>query len=406
MFIVFILLGGFLLLVPRLYRKKNTNIPTKEIKKNPSFAILIPARNESKVISGLLESIQSQTERISMQDVYVIVESENDPTVLITEKFGSKIIVRKHLELKRKGYALNEAVEEILSCGKNYDAYFIFDADNILSPTYLEEMKRTYLEGYDIGIGYRNSKNGNVNMITACSTLTFSMINTLGNEAKNINHENVVVSGTGFYIKGKWIEKWKGYPFHSLTEDYELYLYSILNEMTSFYNKKAIFYDEQPLTLKQTIVQRTRWIKGFFSARKIYIPKIRKSIFKKSKNKGSRVLESIGIMPYLCMVIGALGLIFLNLGRGIYHQVFENSNFFFYYFIALFLLLLVYLILVIFTGYLISREKYLNLNKKTKWKSLFYNPIFLASYIICLVKSITHKEIEWVPIEHTENVIQ
>ena len=401
--IFFFLIGLFYLFYPKFYRKTNTNIPQKETKE-PHFAAVIPARNESKVIEGLLKSLQNQTFPFSMEDVYVIVESETDPTVMITKNYGSHIIVRKHLDKRRKGYALEEGFEFILKSKKNYDAYFIFDADNILSPTYLEEMKKTYLEGYDIGIGYRNSKNGNHNMISACSTLTFSMINTLGNEAKNKYHENVVVSGTGFYIKGKWIQKWQGYPFHSLTEDYELYLYSILHEMTSFYNTKAVFYDEQPISFQQSILQRTRWIKGFFTSRKEYIPKIKKSIHKDTKNKGSKILECVGIKPYLFFIIGILGLFMTYLISGIEKVITFKNICQFEFLISFGILLFAYMVLLCFTAFLIHREKDLNLNRKMKIQALFFNPLFLATYILCLFKSM--KKVEWVQIEHTESKIK
>ena len=98
----FFLIGFFYFLYPKFYKKSNTNIPKKETKE-PSFAVVIPARNESKVIEGLLKSIQNQTFSVAMEDVYVIVETKADPTVKITKNYGSQIIFRKHLEKRRKG---------------------------------------------------------------------------------------------------------------------------------------------------------------------------------------------------------------------------------------------------------------------------------------------------------------
>ena len=274
LFVNIIIFDIMLFIVTAFKSRSNHNYPIKESISNPKFAVLIPARDESKVIEGLIKSIKDQTFNINMNDVYVILEDINDYTCDIASKYGATTIVRKNLELRRKGYALDEAVKFILDSGKKYDAYFIFDADNVLDKDYFRNMNETFFNGYDIGIGYRNTKNGNDNVVAACSTLTFSMINTLGNLQKNKDSRNVTISGTGFYIKGSFIEKWKGYPFHTLTEDYELTLYSSLNEMTSFYNDKAMFYDEQPTSFKVSLDQRTRWIRGFFDARKIYVKKL------------------------------------------------------------------------------------------------------------------------------------
>ena len=64
------------------------------------------------------------------------------------------IVYSKNLNKKRKGFVLDDAIKEILKSNKKYDAYFIFDADNILDKNYIKEMTKSFDEGYDIGIGY------------------------------------------------------------------------------------------------------------------------------------------------------------------------------------------------------------------------------------------------------------
>ena len=54
-----------------------------------------------------------------MKDVYVIVESLKDETVNICKKYSASVILRKKLNLQRKGYALDEAVKEILLKNKS-----------------------------------------------------------------------------------------------------------------------------------------------------------------------------------------------------------------------------------------------------------------------------------------------
>ena len=239
-----------------------------------------------------------------MKDVYVIVESLKDETVNICKKYSASVILRKKLNLQRKGYALDEAVKEILSKKQKYDAYFIFDADNVLDKDYIKNMIPIFDKGYDLASGYRNCKNGNKSVVAAASALTFSLVNTVFNNKKNKETRNITFSGTGFYIRGYLIEKWKGYPFHTLTEDYELSSYATLNNLTTYYNTKSIFYDEQPLRFKDTINQRIRWIRGYFDVRKIYNKKMIKSINKNDKNNGSKIDESVGILSFLERYMG------------------------------------------------------------------------------------------------------
>ena len=400
LFVNIIIFDIMLFIVTAFKSRSNHNYPIKESISNPKFAVLIPARDESKVIEGLIKSIKDQTFNINMNDVYVIVEDINDYTCDIVKKYGATTIVRKNLELRRKGYALDEAVKFILASGEKYDAYFIFDADNVLDKDYFRNMNETFFNGYDIGIGYRNTKNGNDNVVAACSTLTFSMINTLGNLQKNKDSRNVTISGTGFYIKGSFIEKWKGYPFHTLTEDYELTLYSSLNEMTSFYNDKAMFYDEQPTSFKVSLDQRTRWIRGFLDARKIYVKKLYEAFKTNGKNSGSQFSNWIGVKPYILIAIFLVLELFAKLVAGMCYLSVNQLLAYKFFGQFLFLIFICYMVLLIATMIIIIREKKIDLSMSSKIKAIFFNPIFLISYVYCAIMALTHKNLDWKKINH------
>lgn len=391
----------FLFIYMHIKGKKNSNYPTPIKCKKPKFAFLLPARDESAVIGGLLESIANQTVKVDMKDVYVIIESMEDKTVEIAKSYGARVVLRQRLDLKRKGYALDEGVKYILSKGYSYDAYFIFDADNILKRDYLEKMTETFKKGYDIGVGYRNTKNGDVNVVAAASTLTFSMINTIGNETKNKDTRNITISGTGFYIKGSIVEEWKGYPFHTLTEDYELTLYSSLNSLTSYYNRDAEFYDEQPTKFSVSITQRTRWIKGFFESRKKYANLLRKSSRIPSKNSGSQFIDGLGVTPYIIMVVGFMSDIMIKLIGSIYLLSQDDARAYPMFGEMIVLLLAIYTILFLVTGLMIYKEEEkIDLSLKSKIRALLFNPIFLASYIYCAIIALTNDNIGWTKIEH------
>lgn len=384
----FILLIYSYLVMPRCYLKP------KKYNNKKRYCILIPARYESKVINNLLLSITKQTTKINPKDIYIIVESIKDKTVDIAKQYNMNIILRENLSLKRKGYALNDAVTYILKKQIHYDAYFIFDADNILDKDFIKNMEKSINEGYDIGIGYRNTKNSNT-LVSASSALTFSMINTMLNERKNKYHNNLTISGTGYYIKGSIIEEWNSFPFHSLTEDYELTLYAILNNLTTTYNKKAIFYDEQPDNFNVSLKQRTRWVKGYFEARKKYINKISKSETKNDPNFASKVNAFLGVTPYIYIIIGLL-IILVNI------LITKGITTFLCY-LTIFLLL-IYILLALFTIIMLKKEKNsLNISKSMKIKVIFYNPIFMFSYIICLLRSIFIKDVKWDRIDHNKN---
>lgn len=382
------------------YAVGRNEITLVEREKQPEFAVLIPARDESAVIEGLLKSLEEQTVKVKTEDVYVIVEAEDDPTVGICRKHGVGVFVRPKVTLSRarKGFALDEVIREILS-KRRYDLYFIFDADNVLASEFMEGMLESYMAGYEIIKGYRNAKNGNANAIAAVSCLTFSMINTLVNRDRAKHQANIVFSGTGYCIDGKLVDRWQGWPFRSLTEDYEISLYATLHGLATYYNEAAVFYDEQPTRYTQTVAQRVRWIKGYFSARKKYVPLMRGVLSKRrakngTRNAGSLAKECIGVKPAILAVVGAVlvvlgGVVMLG-RRGEWGWALAVVGVAF---------VLLYIILAGVTVHILRQEK-LDLARSMKIKIVLFNPLYLVTYVPCALKALLRREVAWVKIEH------
>lgn len=372
---------------------RQNQMELKARKQKPEFGVLVPARDESKVIAGLLESLKQQTVKVDFKNVYVIVERRDDPTVEIAKNYGAQVFVRPKVTAKRarKGYALDEAIRAILK-KRHFDLYFIFDADNVLEKNFVAEMLKCYAAGYEIATGYRNAKNGNANLIAAASCLTFSMINTIVNRERVKYQANMVFSGTGYYIDGKLIDRWQGWPFHSLTEDYEISLYATLHGLTTFYNEAAVFYDEQPVRYAQTVAQRVRWIKGYFSARRQYIPLMREKC--ETQNHGSLVKERIGVNP---AIIAVVGFVLITLGGMMGLMSVGRWGLGFGFMLAM--LALLYIVLFGLTGWILRQEK-LDLSREMKMKLMLMNPIYLVTYVPCALKALLKREVAWVKIEH------
>lgn len=361
-------------------------------------AILIPARDESRVISELLESLQKQSLAVQPEDIYVIVENEHDPTIGICQGRGVNCVVRQPPIKACKGAALDEAVQQILKQQKHYDLYFIFDADNLLSPDYLEKMLTVYRQGYVMATGYRMPKNGNQNLVTAASALTFTMVNVMGNRARMRHQGNVVFSGTGCFVAGKLVEQWQGWPFQSLTEDYEMSLYATTEGLPTFYQEKAIFYDEQPTKYHQTTMQRTRWIRGYFDARRIYLKQIwqKLRLRPRAHNYGSLVREFVGVTPLILMVAGLVVELITCLVRLIMAR-----NMLYSIIVIVGLIVLVYIIMVVATIMMLKREK-TKFRNSLKLKLIFYNPTYLLGYVPCALTAILKHKVTWQKIDHGE----
>ena len=126
-----------------------------------------------------------------------------------------------------------------------------------------------------------------------------------------------------------------------------------------------------------------------------------KSINKNDKNNGSKIDESVGILPYIFMVLGLttwfLSLIFFI----VYNFFLKNIIWKKYVLELLIFMLIIYFALFIMTVVIILLEKSkIDLSLKSKIKVLFYNPIFMISYVPCAIKALTSKEVKWTKTNH------
>ena len=150
-----------LVLISYKYIKENKNVQDYFLSKNVGYGKLEKVENEYKQqcikawknFKKLHKSYTGSESGWAAAIEYDVKKGIDDSVTQeqIAKKYNANIIIRQKLELKRKGYALMEAIEKITKT-KNYDAYFIFDADNILDKNYISEMNKSFMSGYDIGI--------------------------------------------------------------------------------------------------------------------------------------------------------------------------------------------------------------------------------------------------------------
>ena len=112
---------------------------------------------------------------------------------------------------------------------KDYDAYLIFDADNIVHPNFISEMNNTLCNGYRVAQGYRDSKNPSDTWISSSHSLHYMIQNYFMNRARMNINKSCFVNGTGFMISKEYLNE-NGYNSLTITEDIELMFKSILEK--------------------------------------------------------------------------------------------------------------------------------------------------------------------------------
>lgn len=361
------------------------------------FAVLISARNESAVIGNLLESINNQTYGKDLVDVFVVADNCTDNTAEIAREFGANVYERFNKINVGKGYALNFLLKHIAKdfAEKQYDAFFVFDADNVLDPNYIDEMNKTFSGGYDILTSYRNSKNYGDNWVSAGYALWFLRESKYLNYPRMLLNTSCAISGTGFMFSKKIADKLDGWKYYLLTEDIEFTVDHVINDYKIGFCKNAVLYDEQPNDFKQSVRQRMRWAKGYFQVMCNYGTKLIKGTFKKSF---SCYDMSMSIIP---AVLFTLGTIVVN-GSALIAGLLTGVSI-----MPIIDALVKAVIGMYLTMYVIG-----TITTVTEWKQIYTStykkilytftfPVFMMTYIPITVMAL-FKKVEWKPIVHSK----
>jgi cellulose synthase/poly-beta-1,6-N-acetylglucosamine synthase-like glycosyltransferase len=365
----------------------------KESQTKRKFAAIIAARNEEAVIGNLVESLKMQDYPKDKFDIIVIADNCTDATAEIAQQAGAIVYKRFNKAEVGKGYVLKFAFEKIFAERDIYDAFCIFDADNVVDRHFISEMNNAIEAGYDVAQGCRDMKNPEDTWISGCHAIFFWMENRFYNSARSILGLSATINGTGFMVTTSFLKQ-IGYNTYTCTEDIEFSLQSILAGKRIGWVPGAVLYDEQPIALGQSMTQRTRWIKGFIQCFTRYSGSMLRKILKKPDDVA--VDAFMYLIGFLVMIAGmiscAMSFIFVVLrifdpvGTLINLLFITIGSLFAFWFAAAFELFL---------------DKRLS---KGLVKAIFTFPIFNALWVPIYIVCIFKKKVDWKPIIHMRNI--
>ena len=373
---------------------KTVDYPDAPFDKN--YCVLISARNEAKVIGNLINCIHHQTYPEEKIDIWVVADNCDDNTAQLCRDMGCHVVERFNKEQIGKGYALTYLLDTIRESGasEKYDAYMVFDADNLLDKHYVEEMNKAFHAGFQALTSYRNSVNFSENWVSSGSALWFVREGRFLNGTRHVLGTSCHVGGTGFLFSRKIMERNKGWKFHLLTEDLEFTMDTILHGDTIGYCGKAMLYDEQPVTFAQSWRQRVRWSKGFLQVFRYYGLELIKYAIR--ERDFSAVDLSLMICPLTLVTIIriVLGLIFAVCGFVTWQSQLGIMR---VWGLALVESLLTLMLLAAITS-IFERDKIGATNRELVAYCLSF-PVYMLSYVPISFVAIFSKP-EWKPIAH------
>lgn len=389
--LIFAVLGIYQLLVCiiGLTKKKIS----KEYKfKEHKFMAVIPAHNEEKVIEDIIESLKEQNYKKGYVDIYVIADNCTDKTAQIARDKGVFVYERFDSEKKTKGYALEWFFNQILETKPDeYDAFCVFDADNIVSKDFFKEMNKKLCGGEKIVQGYRDIKNAEDTWVTANYALFYWVMNRCYHYSRYKLGLSPLINGTGFMVSMSVLKEMNGWHSKTITEDIEISLLSIARGYKIGWAKDAIVYDEQPLGFRQSWTQRLRWSVGHIQCFKEYFSEVAKQ-----KDLTPTMVDAgIYIFGMPMLLISIVNFILTAIAYSLVP----------YKFFVLNEILKVISIVTIVGMALLSILSLIHDKKSLKkiWKGIVTAPAFFFSWTIINIIAFTQKKIEWKHIEHVKS---
>ena len=240
-----------------------------QAKPQTRFAVLAAARNEEAVIGGFVRSVLDQDYPAELRDVYVIPNNCTDNTEAAAQAAGANII---HClgEVTGKGDALHQAFAQLMA--KGYDAFVVFDADNILAPDYLARMNDAFAAGAMVCKSRTKAANPAAGPVAGCYGLYNACFDLIWNRPRSACGLSAKLIGTGFAVHRSVLEDLGGWNTRTIAEDAEFASQLARAGYQVAWVPEAVNYDEEPTSFRVSLHQRKRWCSGLMQVARRTLP--------------------------------------------------------------------------------------------------------------------------------------
>src|SRR4030042_1694869 len=227
----------------------------------PTFSIVVPVKNEEKVIGRLLAALSKLNYPVDKKEIVIVEDGSTDQTFDICTKYakecaGVKILHRTFSNGKPS--ALNVGLEHAKG-----EIIAIFDADNVPDVNVLMAVCRYFEDPVVAAVqGKTLSINSKEHMLTQFISYEEAVWCEAYLRGKDILNLFVHLKGSCQFIRRDVLEKLKGLHEAVLSEDMEISPRLTENNYKIRYAPDVVAWQESPSDLRTLFKQRTRWFRG------------------------------------------------------------------------------------------------------------------------------------------------
>jgi cellulose synthase/poly-beta-1,6-N-acetylglucosamine synthase-like glycosyltransferase len=301
--------NGLILATGIFHSKLNSKFSHKkisyEVKNYPMISIIIPVKNEEKVIGRCLDAFLKIDYPHDKMEIIIVEDGSIDRTIDICMKYTEKY---PNL-IKFLHKSVSNGKPSALNFGLKYargEIIGIFDADSmpesdILKKVafYFDVLKVDVLQGKTLPI------NTNENILTKIISYE-DFIKYEGRiKGKEILKLFVPLTGSCYFIKKKLILDIGGWNENCLSEDTELAVKLLEKGIKIKYADDIICWQENPSKIKAFYKQRKRWLRGTMEAA-IKYGRLIKKLSKENIDAEMTLIGPFISIPYLLSYLLAI----------------------------------------------------------------------------------------------------
>ena len=235
--------------------------------KNPrgdgvTFSLIVPAKNEEKVLPRLLDRLVSQQYDKSKYEIIVVEDSSTDGTLEVCRKYERSYANVKCLSLPKPNVVNGKArgINEALKVAKG-EVIGVFDADSVPSLDVLSVVAPFFANGsvaVQVKVQPINVRESVIARLASVEELLYEYT-LLGRSRLGLF---VSLEGTGSFVRKDVLVSLGGFDESTLTEDLALSLAIYLSGRKVDYAPEAVVWREVVPRLSWLVKQRLRWYRG------------------------------------------------------------------------------------------------------------------------------------------------
>ena len=357
-----------------IWPKKSTISAVTHSTIRPSIAVIMPAHNESLVISQSIKSILSQ---LGKQDqLLVVADNCSDDTATIAKNLSAQVIERTNLNARGKSYALDYGIQHLKLCPPQ--VLVIIDADCIVEKGAIDKLVvACAAKQRPIQALYLMDPPANPSLKARVAAFAWVVKNKVRPLGLNRLGMPCQLMGTGMAFLWQDIAEVNLASGH-IVEDMKLGIDLTRANKPPLFLPVALVTSVFPPSDEATKTQRARWEHGHLSVIVSEAPSLLVEAFK-TKNLAMLALAFDLLVPPLAVLVLLCFILFM-VSFGLSSQA------------ALFMagLLLMALFAAVLLAWLFFGREVIN------FKQLCYAPIYALIKIPLYIKFFVNRQVDWV----------